>query len=76
MTFTRITVVGMVADGMTTDEILADYPGPRRRRRRRSTSLRGRGGPGARASARRRLKFLVDSALSPRLAEQLAAGAF
>ncbi len=69
------TVVGMVAEGMTTDEILEAYPRPRARRRSPGARVcrRGRAGAGASSQAWR-LRFLLDESLSPLVKPTLTAG--
>ena len=68
------TVVGMVADGMSQEEILAAYSDLEAEDVQESAPLCGRGGSRARTHARRRrLRFLIDQALSPEVAELLIA---
>lgn len=60
------TVVGMTAEGMTDTEILGCLPRSRARGHPRGAGVRGRSGSRARTAARpRRLRFLIDNALSP-----------
>ena len=47
------TVVGMVAEGMTAEQLLADYPQPRAGGHQRSSAVRGRYRPRTRLPLRR-----------------------
>jgi uncharacterized protein (DUF433 family)/predicted nuclease of predicted toxin-antitoxin system len=66
------TVVGMVADGMTREEILKAYPDLKAKDVKEALRYACRGRPRTRiASALRLLRFLVDNSLSPLVAEGL-----
>src|SRR5205807_7619379 len=66
------TVVAMVADGMSTDEILADLPYLETEDIAGGAPLRGRDAPRAGTTSHATcVKFLVDLNLSPHLARRL-----
>jgi uncharacterized protein (DUF433 family) len=65
------TVVGMVADGMTEPEILAAYPDLEREDIHEALKYAAEVHEGTRAAPRNSVKFLIDNAVSPRVAEGL-----